>query len=357
VDKACKYLFGIGMIVLVAVQIAAPGWRDDSKGDKRTAACEGVKAESVSNDVEANNRTKLKPFSATTATDLDQLKLNRAKSANGPEDHPVHFVIYLYSTAELLLTDAQVRRTGYDPVSGQTFEEIPHATYGVEVDYGEKTDESLDETKVLDVMDPGAGQFSLQVCGTANGTYGMEILIVNKHLIVSGTSYENVSIAPNQIDTYRIRYDNTLENYEAETMALANYATESNPDTASGETLVKVSPLAPSGPATGNASFTYTGSSGLKDIAVWFYDTTNGKAAFKLYVNDVQKDEWVADQNLDSSFTIASRSHRVLNNILINSGDRIRIEGTAESNEYAFLDNVEVSPVLWVQSQGSPADR
>jgi hypothetical protein len=278
-----------------------------------------------------------------------------ADGSQAPADHPVHFSIYLHSPAELLLTDSQGRRTGYDPVSGQTFEEIPGATYSVEADFDEETDELLDETKVLEIMEPGVGQFSLQVCGTGSGTYDMEIVGINKHLTSSGTSYQNVPITPNHVDTYRIQYDNTLENYEAETMALVNYVTESNPDTASGETLVKVAPLTPSGPTTGNVSFTYTGSSGRKDITVWYYDTTNGKAMYKIYVNDVPIDEWTADQNLGSSWALATRTSRVLNDIQLNSGDRIRIEGTTGDAEVATLDNVEVSPVVGVEQENPAA--
>ncbi len=84
----------------------------------------------------------------------------------------------LGSPAELLLTDAQGRRLGKDPRTGQSFNEIPGGQYFLE-DRISNPDEnapnvvSRERNKVLEIENPLDGGFTLQVIGTGTGDFSL----------------------------------------------------------------------------------------------------------------------------------------------------------------------------------------
>ena len=158
--------------------------------------------------------------------------------------------VRLHSPAELLITDGQGRRSGYDPLTNQSFNEIPGASYfklgGIEDD---TTGEFLEsDTKILNIPNADLGNYTLTVTGTGNGTYNMEIIGLNQANTNSTIGYGSVPVSPLEVHTYQIKFDGIVENFEAEQMDLINYTVETN-SSASGGNLVRLSGN------TGTASF------------------------------------------------------------------------------------------------------
>src|SRR6266853_6931426 len=71
----------------------------------------------------------------------------------------------LNSPANLLVTDPQGRRTGYDSVGGQTLLEIPGSQFS-----GPGT-----EPQSLSIADATNGNYTIQVVGTSNGVFHLDI--------------------------------------------------------------------------------------------------------------------------------------------------------------------------------------
>jgi len=92
------------------------------------------------------------------------------------------------------------------------------------------------------------------------------------------------------------------------------------------------------------ASFVYNGPAGWRDLSVEYFDQNNGASHFSVYVAGQLVDEWVADDNLPTKKPDGSSStRRRIPGLALRPGDEIRIEGTADGNENAPLDYVELT--------------
>jgi len=78
-------------------------------------------------------------------------------------------------------------------------------------------------------------------------------------------------------------------------------------------------------------------------LIVEYFDQNNGVSTFSLYVGDQLTDEWKADDHLPSQKPDgSSATRRVIHGLALRPGDRIRIEGTPDGQEYAPLDYIEI---------------
>ena len=116
------------------------------------------------------------------------------------------FTILLSSRAdavsELILTDPQGRHTGLDPVGTVERRTIPRSSY---VDEGTGR-----RSMVLDVRQPMDGAYTLQVTGTAPGSYSLDLRARDR----SGTAtarpeLRDVPTAPGVVHVYRLEYAST----------------------------------------------------------------------------------------------------------------------------------------------------
>lgn len=121
--------------------------------------------------------------------------------------------IIMRSPAEMLISDALGRRTGYDPISGAMLQEIPDSFYHEEgpiVD-PETGEEGTTGYKELYIIDPDNGPYQLAVVGTGTGSY--ELDIANRDWSVQ---YANVTLhgttSPGKVDGYLI--DNSTTSAE-----------------------------------------------------------------------------------------------------------------------------------------------
>jgi alpha-glucuronidase len=81
--------------------------------------------------------------------------------------------------------------------------------------------------------------------------------------------------------------------------------------------------------APGSASFNFTGQPGSYDIAVQYFDQSNGQSKFTLKVAGRSVDAWTAD--LDPPFTQPqdTSTRRTVRAVMLATGDEIRLEGDA----------------------------
>jgi hypothetical protein len=100
---------------------------------------------------------------------------------------------------ELLLTDARGRRLGREPQSQRDYQEIPRASYG--------TGTGDTEARELEISQPGAGVYALDVIGIANGRYDMTLYATD----VAGQSaapseVRDVPTRTGRVHRYRLDY-------------------------------------------------------------------------------------------------------------------------------------------------------
>jgi alpha-glucuronidase len=148
---------------------------------------------------------------------------------------------------------------------------------------------------------------------------------------------------PDKLD----RVGNDPNRIEAESMKLDGYEIfDVKPwETASGGKAIRVS----SADGHGSASFNYTGNPGWFNLAVQYYDQTNGVSQFKLFVAGQKVDQWLADDMLPSRNVPSvpnghTSTRHTTPGVALRTGDEIRIEGVADGSEKAPIDYVEIEP-------------
>ncbi|HKP11166.1 MAG TPA: alpha-glucuronidase family glycosyl hydrolase [Blastocatellia bacterium] len=93
-----------------------------------------------------------------------------------------------------------------------------------------------------------------------------------------------------------------------------------------------------------SASFRYDGKAGWYDLGVQYFDESDGRSTFKLFVGEQQVDEWAADDHLPTTKPDShSSTRRRVRGLALRPGDIIRIEATADGGEQAGVDYVEIN--------------
>ena len=104
--------------------------------------------------------------------------------------------------------------------------------------------------------------------------------------------------------------------------------------------------LAPEGMPACIAEWTWSGPAAHYNIAVQYFDLPGGQASFTLLVNNHAEATWKADANLPSTRPNGDNSTRhTLENIALNPGDTIRVEGTPDGPDPAALDYIELTEI------------
>jgi alpha-glucuronidase len=137
------------------------------------------------------------------------------------------------------------------------------------------------------------------------------------------------------------RVDRYPGRVEAESAALTGYqpAAVTPWETASGEGAVECAI------ATCSAGFTYTGTTGPRDITVQYFDVNTGTARFRLKIGDRLVGEWTAADRLPTRrLDGSSSSRRTFVDVALRRGDTIVVEGTPDAGETAALDYIEILP-------------
>jgi hypothetical protein len=115
--------------------------------------------------------------------------------------------VALGSPGELLVTDPQGRRTGFDPRRGISFNEIPDAFYGIQ-EIADANGQTTPALKVFDLSEPLDGSYNIQLIGTGSGAYKLDI--VNHDQLGEPTSTTlSGEIQADSVDAYRLEYSST----------------------------------------------------------------------------------------------------------------------------------------------------
>jgi len=143
------------------------------------------------------------------------------------------------------------------------------------------------------------------------------------------------------------RVDNDPNRIEAETMRLDGYEVfDVTPwETASRGKAIRVA----SADNRGSASFNYTGKPGWFDLAVQYYDQTNGVSQYRLLVAGQKVDQWLADdllpsRNVKSLPNGHTSTRHTTHGVALRTGDEIKIEAVADGGEKAPIDYLEIEP-------------
>jgi alpha-glucuronidase len=99
----------------------------------------------------------------------------------------------------------------------------------------------------------------------------------------------------------------------------------------------------------GSAGFHYSGKPGWYDLAVQYYDQTNGVSQFTLLVAGQEVDRWLANDMLPSP-NVKSRpnghtsTRHTAHGVALRTGDEIKINALADGGERACVDYLEIEP-------------
>jgi hypothetical protein len=116
-----------------------------------------------------------------------------------------HLQISALSPVHLVITDSLGRKSGYDPRTDTTWDEIPNAGYTTE-DIAEPDGDTLGDTKILLITHPMEGEYDIEVIGFDDGDYKVEVVKLNNF----GDSSEEVfsgKASEGSSDTFSIEYD------------------------------------------------------------------------------------------------------------------------------------------------------
>lgn len=139
-----------------------------------------------------------------------RLLMGPEKSYTLPQSN---IVVSFHSPGEIVLTDPQGRRVGYDPTTGTRYAEVPGGAYTLEgMDFVDDDGSFIpdEKSKFATVSGPVDGQYKVTVVGTGTGTY---ILSIRTHGegpdLMSGTSFRDVPITPGEVHSYTFSYSAT----------------------------------------------------------------------------------------------------------------------------------------------------
>jgi len=142
------------------------------------------------------------------------------------------------------------------------------------------------------------------------------------------------------------RVDNDPNRIEAESMKLDGYVSfDVKPwETASRGKAIEVVTTN----NYGSASFNYAGKPGWYNLAVQYYDQTNGVSQFTLRVAGQPVDHWLADdllpsRNVQSLPNGHTSTRHTARGVALRTGDEIKIEAVADGGERACVDYLEIS--------------
>lgn len=120
-----------------------------------------------------------------------------------------YLTIALHSPVEFIVTAPDGKKTGYNPVTHISYSEIPESEYAPDT-LSTTDDVGMQEQKLFSVHNPLPGEYGVQVIGTGNGTYDLEVTKSNgdnieKLPIITGNALTN------QTDIYELNNEENAE--------------------------------------------------------------------------------------------------------------------------------------------------
>ncbi len=114
-----------------------------------------------------------------------------------------HLYKDIATLADLLLIDPRSRRVGKDPRAKKDYREIPFASYDLLAAGGA-------EMKEIDIRQPLAGEYQLQVIGTDTGTYDLAIWAYDPNHNESEKVFEDIPTSLGTVHSYGFYFAKTV---------------------------------------------------------------------------------------------------------------------------------------------------
>lgn len=129
---------------------------------------------------------------------------------------------------------------------------------------------------------------------------------------------------------------------EAESMALTTFVVQSDfgGGYASGGNLIRL-------PAngSGSASKAFAGATGTYDVAITYFDESDGASRYALQIGGVQRGTWtgalVSSDAALAQPSLKTRKTKVIAGQSVKNGDRVVLTGVAQGGEYARVDYID----------------
>ncbi len=117
-------------------------------------------------------------------------------------------ILRAHSPVEMVVTDPQGRRLGFDPTSGTSYAEIPDASYGLDggIAGGDGSGEEIPGVKTAWLNAPIDGEYTLDVIGTDTGSYGVDGEAYDQEGSHSHVEGPTGTTSPGQVDSAVIQY-------------------------------------------------------------------------------------------------------------------------------------------------------
>jgi len=151
--------------------------------------------------------------SLTTIDDKYSNSWSRIRAFSGPEYTVTDnsgITIRFHSPGELVLTNPQGKRVGFDPINGTHYDEIPQAGYSEQglVDDYPSSEADTDPTLYheIAIRQPVDGDYNLQVIGTGTGTYTLDLLAMGSNFADTYKDFRDVTIEPGVVHSYQFSF-------------------------------------------------------------------------------------------------------------------------------------------------------
>lgn len=136
-------------------------------------------------------------------------RINSMRAIRGPGytiSYGDSITVHLYSPAEVILTDPQGRRTGLDPRTGQSYQEIPNSFYG-ETSIGSPDGTvAPHNVKELEVLGPLEGSYTVTVIGSGEGAYDLDVASHERNRLPAEASALGIPVSPGSVHTYSFQH-------------------------------------------------------------------------------------------------------------------------------------------------------
>jgi Ca2+-binding RTX toxin-like protein len=175
----------------------------------------------------------------------------------------------------------------------------------------------------------------LELEGTANGEEYARFDYID--IVTAGAGGTAEGATSHTLVQPKTQVNTNIQRIEAESFTLnSGFQIEGNRnDYTSGDTVIRVAS------GSGVAQTTFKGESGKYNVFVGYLDENDGVASARIKINGAVQANWQFNNTVDAAeYKLAG------SNVVLNYGDVIQLEGTANGSDQARIDYIDLLPVL-----------
>lgn len=125
-----------------------------------------------------------------------------------PTDDPSMVFFHLSGDVTMLITDPQGRRAGYDPLTRQTYNDIPGGTYisPESISDPEDSNISTEEESRFEGLNPLVGQYQVQIFSNSSTNYQLTQYSFDTSGTINGINNHSGALEPNESLVYSMEH-------------------------------------------------------------------------------------------------------------------------------------------------------